>query len=99
MLLDQIDFSSAHTQINLVIDKSKSKPEIAEFDRYVSWNLKGRIDPKIPLIITHKDSQEDFCLNAVDLFSWGIFRKYEKKDVAWYSVFKKKIRYEDLYLK
>ena len=99
LLLDQIDFSSANTQINFVIDKSKSKPEIAEFDKYISWNLKGKIDPRIPLIITHKDSHEDFCLNAVDLFSWGIFRKYEKKDTAWYDVFKMKVCYEDLYLK
>lgn len=99
MLLDQIDFSDADNQINLVIDKSKSKPEIAEFDKYIQWNLKGKIDPKTPLVITHKDSQEDLCINAVDLFSWGVFRKYEKKDLAWYDVYKGKIRYEELYLK
>ena len=99
MLLDQIDFSGADTRINLIIDRSKGKPEILEFDKYVSWNLKGKIDPNIPLVITHKDSREDFCLNAVDLFSWGIFRKYEKRDTTWYDVFKQKIRYEDLYLK
>ena len=99
MLLDQIDFSEADTQISLVIDKSKSKPEIAEFDRYVFWNLKGKVDPKIPLRISHKDSQEDLCLNAADLFSWGVFRKYEKSDTGWYDVFKSKIRYENLYLK
>lgn len=99
LLLDQIDFATADTQISLVIDKSKSKPEIAEFDRYVLSNLQGKIDPKIPLIISHRDSQEDLCLNAVDLFSWGVFRKYEKKDLDWYEVFKGKIRYEDLYLK
>src|SRR3990167_10827466 len=92
LLLDQIDFSTADTQISLVIDKSKSKPEIAEFDRYVLSNLQGKIDPKIPLIISHRDSQEDLCLNAVDLFSWGVFRKYEKKDMDWYEVFKGKIR-------
>jgi len=99
MLLDQIDFPAAQTQISLIIDKSKSKPEIAEFDRYVGWNLKGKIDLKIPLIITHKDSKADLCLNAVDLFSWGIFRKYEKKGAAWYDVFAGKVRFEDLYLK
>ena len=99
MLLDQINFSVANTQISLIIDKSKSKPEIAEFDRYILLNLKGNINPKIPLKIAHRDSQEDLCLNAVDLFSWGIFRKYEKKNTAWYDVFKEKIYYEDLYLK
>ena len=99
MLLDQIDFTTADAQISLVIDKSKSKPEIAEFDKYILSNLQGKIDPKIPLNISHRDSQEDLCLNAVDLFSWGVFRKYEKKDMVWYEAFKGKIRYEDLYLK
>ena len=99
MLLDQIDFSTADTHIHLVIDRSKSKPEISEFDSYILLNLRGKIDPKIPLTISHRDSQEDLCLNAVDLFSWGVYRKYEKADRVWYDVFKEKIRYDDLYLK
>lgn len=99
ILLDQINFCNAHNQVNLIIDKSKSKPEIAEFDKYIFGNIKSKIDPKIPLNIMHKDSKEDFCLNAVDLFSWGIFRKYEKKDKSWYDIYKDKIVYEDLYLK
>ena len=99
VLLDHIDFATADKQINLIIDKSKSKPEIAEFDKYILSNLQGRVDPKIPLIISHRDSREDLCLNAVDLFSWGVFRKYEKKDLEWYELFREKIQYEDLYLK
>lgn len=99
VLLDKIDFATADREISLVIDKSKSKLEISEFDKYILSNLQGKIDPKIPLIISHRDSQEDLCLNAVDLFSWGVFRKYEKRDLEWYEVFKGKIQYEDLYLK
>ncbi|MBI4309006.1 MAG: DUF3800 domain-containing protein, partial [Candidatus Omnitrophica bacterium] len=41
MLLDQIDFTTADTRISFVVDKSKSKPEIAEFDKYILWNLQG----------------------------------------------------------
>lgn len=99
MLLDRIDFSGAETQVNLIIDKSKSKPEIAEFDKYVLGNLKSKIDPRIPLNIVHRDSQEDLCLSAADLFSWGVFRKYDKKDEDWYNIYKSKICYEGLYLK
>jgi hypothetical protein len=35
---------------------------------------------------------------AADLFSWGIFRKYEKRDTEWYKIFNSKIRYESKYL-
>lgn len=98
LLLDKMDLSGANHQIRLVIDKSKSKPEIAEFNKYILWQLEGKIDPKIPLTIAHLDSCVDKCLNAVDLFAWGIFRKYERKDEGWYQIFKEKIKLETFYL-
>jgi hypothetical protein len=58
----------------------------------------AKIDPKIPLEIKHKNSCSDYGLNAVDLFSWGIFRKYERKDWEWYNIFKEKIKFDDIYL-
>ena len=35
---------------------------------------------------------------AVDLFSWGIFRKYEKKDLKWFEIFREKVAFEEQYL-
>ena len=58
--------------------------------------LKGKIDPAVPLNISHLDSHASYCLQVVDLFCWGLFRKYEAKDTAWYEVFKDKIKYENL---
>ena len=98
LLLDQINFSTTQSRIHLVIDKSKSKPEIAEFNRYISQQIKGKIDPKIPLVINHLDSCQDACLSAVDLFAWGVFRKYEKRDKEWYEVYSKKVKFDDVYL-
>jgi hypothetical protein len=37
-------------------------------------------------------------LQAVDLFSWGIFRKYEKNNTEWFDLFKGKIKYDAVYL-
>ncbi|MEW5894316.1 MAG: DUF3800 domain-containing protein [Candidatus Omnitrophota bacterium] len=98
LLLDRIDFNDANTCIHLVIDKSKSKPAIEEFNCYIKDQLKGRIDPNIPLHINHEDSCQDLGLNAADLFSWGVFRKYERKDKEWFDVFKEKVVYDDVYL-
>jgi len=37
-------------------------------------------------------------LQTVDMFSWGVFRKYEKRDKEWFDVFwKEKGKYDNLY--
>ena len=98
LLLDKLDLLKADNQISLILDKSKSKPEIAEFNKYILLQLEGKLDPKVPLNIAHSDSCIDKCLNAVDLFAWGIFRKYERKDEDWYSVYQDKVKLDTLYL-
>ncbi len=97
-VLDHLPFEKASTRIELIIDKSKSRREIGEFNGYIIRHLKGRIDPKVPLDIYHHISHENLGLQAGDLFSWGIFRKYEREDLEWFDVFKEKIRYDDRYL-
>jgi len=98
LLLDNVDFSEVKDRIYLIIDKSKSKPQIVEFNEYIYRQLMAKIDPKIPLEMKHKSSCSDYGLNAVDLFSWGIFRKYERKDREWYNIFKEKIKFDGIYL-
>ncbi|MBM4055002.1 MAG: DUF3800 domain-containing protein [Planctomycetes bacterium] len=97
-VLDVIPFANASVRIGLVIDRSKSKKEIKEFDNYLIQQLSGRIEPKIPLDIDHHLSHEDLPLQAVDMFSWGIFRKYEKDDWEWFNIFQEKIKHDDIYL-
>lgn len=36
---------------------------------------------------------------SVDLFAWGIFRHYERKDRQWRDIFAAKVQYDDVYLK
>lgn len=98
LILDKIDFNHAHQRVMLILDKSKGRPEIADFNQYVFSQIKGKLNPKIPLDIMHKLSHEMPGLQVVDLFAWGIFRKYEKRDTVWFEKFKGKVAYEDLYL-
>lgn len=97
-MLDQIPFEKALDRIALLIDKSKSRKEILEFNSYIIRQLEGRIDPKVPLDIEHKTSTEHLGIQMVDLFSWGIFRKYEKSDSAWFDVFKEKVLFDEVFL-
>ncbi|MFA6637021.1 MAG: DUF3800 domain-containing protein [Candidatus Omnitrophota bacterium] len=98
LVLDQIPLEKAPERVYLIIDRSKSKPEINDFNHYVVDQLQGRLDPNVPLHIDHLDSTENKGLQVADVFSWGIFRKYEKKDETWYEIFKEKIRFDSLYL-
>jgi hypothetical protein len=97
-VLDRIPVENASTRIQVIIDKSKSKKESIEFNDYIIRHLKGRIDPQVPLDIYHWPSHQNMGLQAVDMFSWGIFRKYEKRNYEWYNIFKEKVKYDSIYL-
>jgi len=97
-VLDQIPMEVARTRIQLYIDRSKSKSEIQEFNSYLERQLKGRVDPRVPLNIDHIASCDNPGLQAADLFTWGIHRKYERQDLLWYELFKEKMRYDERYL-
>jgi len=96
-VLDHIPFETTDDAVELIVDKSKRKPELIEFNEYLKSNLKARLDPKVHVSIHHRDSCADLCLNAIDLFCWGIFRRYERNDTEWYDVYSSKIEYEDKY--
>jgi hypothetical protein len=99
LVLDQISFYNAGLRVELIIDKSKSRPEITDFNNYIRRQLEAKLDPKVPLDIYHWKSEENGGVQAADLFSWGIFRKYEKRDSGWYDIFRGKVRYDDVYLR
>lgn len=98
-VLDQIPFEkNSGDRVELIIDRSMAKPEIAEFNSYIRRQLEGRLSPNTPLDIYHRFSHENFGLQAVDLFCWGIFQKYERKNEEWFNVFAKKVLFDEQFL-
>ena len=97
-VLDHIPFEQADDRVQLLVDKSKGKAEIADFNAYIVRQLQGRLNPKTLLHIDHVESQKEPGLQAADLFAWGIFRKYEKGDATWFAVFQEKVRFDEQYL-
>ena len=99
-VIDKIPFErNKGDRVELICDKSKSKPEISEFNSYIRSQIQGRLNPKITLDMYHWESQVTPGLQASDMFCWGIFQKYERKDSGWFDIFKKRVVFEDLYLK
>lgn len=98
LIIDRIPLEDAGMQINFVIDKSKSKPEILDFNHYIKSNLQAKIKPSIPLFIDHLNSCDSPGLQAVDMFSYGFFEAKERKRCQWLNVFRSKVAYYTTYL-
>jgi hypothetical protein len=97
-LISQLQIPTGTNAVSLVIDRSKTRREIKDFDTYVGNHLTELMPMETPLFITHELSHNNPGLQAADLFSWGIFRKYERRDDEWYSLFSEWIIFEDEYL-
>jgi hypothetical protein len=60
-------------------------------------HLQGKLDPHIPLDIYHRASDQEPGPQAADMFSWGVFRKYERKDKEWLQFFSDRVHYDGQY--
>ena len=98
-ILDKLQWPGDISTVNLVVDQSKNKLEQLDFNRYLESHLYDILSLKTKLFITHEMSDQNLCLQAVDMFCWGIFRKYNNRDQSWYGEFKNNLRLdEDVYL-
>lgn len=97
LVLDAIPLENAQTRVKLIIDKSKSVPQIQEFNSSVINQLLGKTDPQIPIDIQHRPSVAEYGLQAVDTFCWGVYRKYEFGDSEWFDIFQGRVKYDKQY--
>lgn len=98
LLVEQCPLAEVTDQVILTFDRSKAKAEQADFNEYLTRQIGAFLPPHVPLHIFHLRSEESAGVQAADLFCWGIFRKYERRDREWYWVFQRKIRFETVYL-
>ncbi|MGE3920517.1 MAG: DUF3800 domain-containing protein [Gammaproteobacteria bacterium] len=95
---EKITFPTDIKSMSLTVDKCKSHSEIKDFNHYIETHLTARLPSCVKFDISHEPSHENAGLQAVDLFCWGIAKKYSDNNEDWYSYFKEKIAYEDIYL-
>jgi len=86
-LVGKISFERVQSAVTLIVDKSKNKADIEDFNCYLANQLEALLPLNIPLNIYHEDSKANPGLQAVDCFCWGIFRKYERNDLEWYECY------------
>lgn len=96
-ILEKVSLSDVEN-IRLVVDKCKNREEIKDFNRYLESQLEAMMPLNASLNIEHERSQDNPGLQVVDLFCWGIYRKYESRDNEWYRSYQANIVFEMEYL-
>ncbi|STX81699.1 Protein of uncharacterised function (DUF3800) [Legionella busanensis] len=90
-IIDKVDFSFSDKHIQLIVDKCKGKRERSVFDYFLKTNLEPKLPLNVSLNILHELSHNNFGLQAVDLFCYGIVRKHALSDLGWYEAFSSRI--------
>lgn len=96
-ILEKVPLSDVE-HIRLVVDKCKNREEIKDFNGYLESQLEAMLPLDSELYIEHESSQTSPGLQAVDLFCWGVYRKYESRDTLWYREYQNGINFETEYL-
>lgn len=96
-LLRHLPLDAAADGVELIVDRSKNRREIADFNRAIGRHLASRVPQGAPVRIDHVRSWADHGLSAADLFCWGIFRRYEAGDSQWYEVYRERIAVDVVY--
>ena len=93
-LFSLISLTEEHEYVDIIVDRSKNKDEIAVFDNAIKAVLDNQLTKKTNFKIRHRRSHEEPGLQAVDIFCSGIARKYERANLSWYTEFAEKIAAE-----
>lgn len=86
-----LDLLNDAKRVDVVIDRSKSKSEIAEFNKIVTTAIKRRLPAKAVLTMRHAYSHEEAGIQAIDLFCIGAWREHERSDSEWYTEFQHRV--------
>ena len=96
LVIDKLPFELAPEIIEFIIDRSKGKSELKDFNDSLSKYIDSQIKSNVKINISHLPSEASPGLQMADLFSNGIYSKYEHGNSDWYSCFAEKCRFEDL---
>ena len=96
-IINKISFEKfIETTIEFTVDKSKGKEEIKKFNSCIKGQIESKVTSDTLIRINHCRSHEHYGLQACDLFSYGIFLKYEKGQSDWYQSFEDRIVSEEI---
>lgn len=83
LILEKLPLESTDSNVHLIVDRSKNRAEIRDFNQYLKSQIEARLPLNTGFFIEHLTSHESKGLQAVDLFCWGVYRKYSVRDYDW----------------
>jgi len=86
ILLDKFLIESPDPKIDLIVDRQFAKKHRENFDNYLDWKITELLDGLKELNITHRDSYQDPCLQAVDFVCGAIYRCYNRDDPKYFEM-------------
>jgi hypothetical protein len=96
-IIEQVTYEHMPEVVNLIVDRCKSADDRKEFDTFIELHLASLLPLDTKLIIRHQSSHESHGLQAVDMFAWGVLKKYELNNTDWYNVYFERISSEERY--
>lgn len=94
-LFNKVTISDPRISVIINVDKCKNQKEIHNFNHQLEKIFCPKLIKSNKLFISHTYSHEMKLLQAVDLFCYGIFEKYEHENQFWYKCFCNKIFIEE----
>jgi len=70
------------------VDRQFAKKHRENFDNYLDWKITELLGGLKELNITHRDSYQDPCLQAVDFVCGAVYRCYNRDDPQYFEMIK-----------
>ena len=93
-ILQSVDIQNDASFVHVTADRCKRDREAEELSSFLKSHLESILPLTSRITIEQIPSINDFGLQAVDMFSYGVFRKYEHHDLEWYKSFEDRITTE-----
>ncbi len=85
--------------ISVVIDRRSFGKNREEFDNYIDYKIKTIFGDRWILNISHKKSEDELCLQAIDFIAGAIHAKYRYNDSFLFEKIKHKLTIEEIHRK
>lgn len=90
-VLNHMTFSENLSFVHLWADRCKRGVEARDLNTLIRYNLENRLPLTTRITLEQVPSSEHYGLQAVDMFSYGFYRKHEHHDLDWYNVFNSEV--------
>lgn len=84
----------AHERLNVIIDRRIEERRREEFDKYVklkAYYVSRTINVRDRILVDHRNSKYDPCLQAADFLAGAEFQRYENRDCSYHNIIKDKM--------